>query len=365
MESVTTEATPTDEETALRTESDPAADPKTGNDVIEPWPSPFRRSRRAVRELADALRHDIGLTCRRGTSRFLTAVKTLKKRISNVDVPEARAKFMAASRSVASRSSKVFSGAGRGALAAWPRLRSWKGLFALGSLSFALLMTGILIWALKDVPWREIADGSLKPTILLETADGQPLVRQGSFQGRYARYEEFPPHLIDAVLSIEDRRFPDHYGIDLRGISRAMLRNLQAGEIVEGGSTITQQLIKVLYLESDRTLKRKIQELVIAFWLEWKLGKREILTRYLNSVYLGAGATGMPAAARIYFDKDIGALDIREVGNARRPSAGAEPAEPDRQFRGRSTANRNRARRYGCKRQAQGERGGDCESRIR
>jgi penicillin-binding protein 1A len=199
-----------------------------------------------------------------------------------------------------------------GAVAARPRLRSWKALFAVGSLSCALLVAGILIWALKDVPWREIADGSLKPTIFLETADGQPLVRQGRFQGRYARYEEFPPHLIDAVLSIEDRRFPDHYGIDLRGISRAMLRNLQAGEIVEGGSTITQQLIKILYLESDRTLKRKIQEVVVAFWLEWKLGKREILTRYLNSVYLGAGATGMPAAARVYFDKDIGALDIRE-----------------------------------------------------
>ena len=186
-------------------------------------------------------------------------------------------------------------------------------MIALGALSSVLLVAGIFVWALKDVPWREIADGSLKPVVVLETADGQPLVRQGPFQGPYARYEDFPSHLIDAVLSIEDRRFLDHYGIDLRGISRAMLRNLQAGAVVEGGSTITQQLIKVLYLESDRTLKRKIQELVIAFWLESRLGKQEILTRYLNAVYLGAGATGMPAAARIYFDKDIGALDIREL----------------------------------------------------
>lgn len=194
----------------------------------------------------------------------------------------------------------------------WQRWRSWRGIFALASLSSFVVLASTLFWALKDVPWREIADGSLKPTIVLETADGQPLVRQGPFQGPHASYGEFPPHLVDAVLSIEDRRFLDHYGIDLKGISRAIVRNFQAGEVVQGGSTITQQLIKVLYLESDRTLKRKLQELVIAFWLEWKLGKQEILARYLNAVYLGAGATGMPAAARIYFNKDIGALDVSE-----------------------------------------------------
>ncbi|WP_420361368.1 PBP1A family penicillin-binding protein [Ensifer canadensis] len=181
------------------------------------------------------------------------------------------------------------------------------------TLTFAIFVIGMLIWALKDVPWREIADGSLKPIVVLEAADGQPIVRQGPFQGPYARYEEFPAHLVDAVLSIEDRRFMDHYGVDLKGIMRAVLRNFQAGSVVQGGSTITQQLIKVQYLESDRTLKRKLQELVIAFWLEWKLGKREILTRYLNSVYLGSGATGMPAAARIYFNKEIAALNVQEA----------------------------------------------------
>ncbi len=116
----------------------------------------------------------------------------------------------------------------------------------------------------------------------------------------------------------------DHFGIDLRGIGRALVRNFEAGSVVEGGSTITQQLIKLQYLDSDRTIKRKIQEFVIALWLEWKLGKQEILTRYLNSAYLGAGATGMPAAARIYFNKDIGALDLAEsamlAGLLRAPS---------------------------------------------
>ncbi|ANM09641.1 penicillin binding protein 1A [Rhizobium sp. N541] len=187
-----------------------------------------------------------------------------------------------------------------------------------------LVVGSVLVWALKDVPWSEIRDGTLKPVVVLETADGAPLVRQGPYQGPYARYEQFPPHLIDAVLSIEDRRFMDHFGIDPRGIGRALLRNLEAGSVVEGGSTITQQLIKLQYLDSDRTIKRKIQEVVIAFWLEWKLGKAEILTRYLNSVYLGAGATGMPAAARIYFNKDIDALDLPEsamlAGLLRAPS---------------------------------------------
>ncbi|MDF0657893.1 MULTISPECIES: PBP1A family penicillin-binding protein [Rhizobium] len=182
----------------------------------------------------------------------------------------------------------------------------------------------MLVWALKDVPWSEIRDGTLKPIVVLETADGAPLVRQGPYQGPYARYDQFPPHLIDAVLSIEDRRFVDHFGIDPRGIARAFWRNLEAGSVVEGGSTITQQLIKLQYLDSDRTIKRKIQEVVIAFWLEWKLGKAEILTRYLNGVYLGAGATGMPAAARIYFNKDIGALNLPEsamlAGLLRAPS---------------------------------------------
>ncbi len=205
----------------------------------------------------------------------------------------------------------------------WLPASWWK--FAMGSaLLVCLLACSVLVWALKDVPWSEIRDGTLKPIVVLETADGAPLVRQGPYQGPYAQYDQFPPHLIDAVLSIEDRRFMDHFGVDPRGIGRAFLRNLEAGSVVEGGSTITQQLIKLQYLDSDRTIKRKIQEVVIAVWLEWKLGKRQILTRYLNSVYLGAGATGMPAAARIYFNKDIGALNLPEsamlAGLLRAPS---------------------------------------------
>lgn len=192
------------------------------------------------------------------------------------------------------------------------------------ALAGSVLLAVVFAWALRDVPWDEIAEGSLKPVVLLETGAGKPLLNQGPFQGSYAARTDFPPHLIEAVLAREDRRFYEHLGIDLRGIARATYRNFGAGEVVQGGSTITQQLIKILYLERERTWKRKIQEAVIAFWLERKLGKDEILTRYLNNIYLGAGATGVPAAARIYFDKDVKELDIGEsamlAGIIRAPS---------------------------------------------
>ena len=205
--------------------------------------------------------------------------------------------------------------------------RRWRNV-VLGATASAvavlLVLMVVLAWALSDVPWEEIAEGSLKPVVVLETAEGKPLVRQGPIQGPYAAYKDFPPHLVDAVLNTEDRRFYAHGGIDLKGISRALYRNVGAGEVVQGGSTITQQLIKILYLEPERTWKRKIQEAVIALWLEQKLGKDEILTRYLNSIYLGSGATGVPAAARIYFDKEVGDLNLGEAamlaGAIRAPS---------------------------------------------
>lgn len=276
----------------------------------------FGRSRPAIQQLASALRHDLGTIWRRTAAWLLHALRILKdqSRNRNTSRPGLRREVFLSGLSVHPAKIGALLPVKLSFMKLFKRVRwrSWRAISALVLLGFLLVSASLLFLALKDVPWRKIADGTLKPTTVLVTADGQPLVRQGPFQGPLARYAQFPPHLVDAVLSIEDRRFLDHYGVDLRGISRALVRNFQAGEVVQGGSTITQQLIKILYLESDRTLKRKIQEVVIAVWLEWKLGKREILTRYLNSVYLGAGATGMPAAARIYFDKDIEALEIRE-----------------------------------------------------
>jgi penicillin-binding protein 1A len=314
--SIKTDNTQTDAGKEEVSPRDDAAEHSTG---IESDGPNFQRSGRAVRELVSAMRDDLGTIWARSKARLLQAITHLKERSRTFETAPLRWKLGGSMVRLAALSSSAWtrlSGLRNKTLSwrssRWEGWRSWRGVFALASLSCLVVLASLFFWALKDVPWAEIADGSLTPTIVLETADGQPLVRQGPFQGPHASYEEFPPHLVDAVLSIEDRRFLDHYGIDLKGISRAIVRNFQAGEVVQGGSTITQQLIKVLYLESDRTLKRKLQEVVIAFWLEWKLGKREILARYLNAVYLGAGATGMPAAARIYFNKDVGALDIRE-----------------------------------------------------
>ncbi|MGQ2909133.1 MAG: PBP1A family penicillin-binding protein [Aliihoeflea sp.] len=243
----------------------------------------FRRSTRAASALGAALRTELGASLRAASSRW-------RRYRARPDVA----------------TPKPAPGV--------TRTRRNRILVALSGVAIAgiLVVAGVLLWALRDVPWEEIADGSIAPVVVLESADGTPLVQEGPYQGAYTRVEAFPQHLVDAVLSIEDRRFYDHWGVDLRGIARAFMRNLDAGEVVQGGSTITQQLIKISYLERDRTYRRKIQELVIAFWLERRLGKDEILTRYLNNIYLGAGATGVPAAARIYFDKEPGELDLGE-----------------------------------------------------
>ncbi|ULR43082.1 PBP1A family penicillin-binding protein [Rhizobium sp. K102] len=299
--------------------------PTTQVDDPQPVHGSFDQTRQAARTLLRAIRQDVQ------ASSALAKIKTTAmfwgtklRRSARPGIASAPHKWMTTALVKAGRGIRDRRSRPREDRRSASFIAGWRK-FALGSILLVCLLVGsVLVWALKDVPWSEIRDGTLKPVVVLETADGAPLVRQGPYQGPYARYEQFPPHLIDAVLSIEDRRFMDHFGVDPRGIGRALLRNLEAGSVVEGGSTITQQLIKLQYLDSDRTIKRKIQEVVIAFWLEWKLGKAEILTRYLNSVYLGAGATGMPAAARIYFNKDIGALNLPEsamlAGLLRAPS---------------------------------------------
>jgi penicillin-binding protein 1A len=193
-----------------------------------------------------------------------------------------------------------------------PRRIRWLAGFGVALTIWIFAIGGVFAWALRDVPWQQILDGSLEPVVVLEDSSGQLLVQEGPFRGAYASFDQFPQHLVDAVLSVEDRRFFEHRGVDLRGMARALMRNLSAGQVMEGGSTITQQLVKVLYLESDRTYRRKLQEALVAFWLEARLDKEEILARYLNNVYLGAGATGVPAAARAYFDKNVEELDLSE-----------------------------------------------------
>jgi penicillin-binding protein 1A len=124
---------------------------------------------------------------------------------------------------------------------------------------------------------------------------------------------EMPPYLVKAVLATEDRRFYEHNGFDERGIARAMWSNLKALSLVEGGSTITQQVAKNLYLDNSRTIWRKAQEALITVWLENNLTKDEILSLYLNRIYMGAGNYGVDAAARYYFGKSVRDVSLAEA----------------------------------------------------
>lgn len=151
-----------------------------------------------------------------------------------------------------------------------------------------------------------------RPSMLIKADDGDVFASRGVYRGDRLTIDELPPHLSQAVVAMEDKRFREHFGIDPRGIFRASLANFEAGGIRQGGSTITQQLAKTYFLEQDRTIKRKIQDMMLALWLENRLSKDEILARYLNHIYFGAGAYGVDAAAWRYFRKSARSLTLPE-----------------------------------------------------
>ena len=160
-------------------------------------------------------------------------------------------------------------------------------------------------------------------TTVMRGADGTPLAELATERREILPFDRFPPQLVHAFLAAEDRRFYEHQGLDYRGIVRALTANLRAGTTTQGGSTITQQVAKS-FLSSERTLQRKIREAILARRLEMHFSKRDILTLYLNQIFLGHGAYGVAAAARRYFDKAVGDLDLGEMallaGLARAPS---------------------------------------------
>ncbi|MES1990257.1 MAG: PBP1A family penicillin-binding protein [Pseudomonadota bacterium] len=152
---------------------------------------------------------------------------------------------------------------------------------------------------------------SLALTVL--DSDGKEIGSRGGTMAPVVPIGELPPYLVKAFIATEDRRFYSHWGIDWRGIARASWYNLRAGSVVEGGSTITQQLAKNIYLDSDRTFWRKAQEALIALWLEGNYSKDEILTAYLNRIYMGAGNYGIDAAAHYYFGKSARDVSLSEA----------------------------------------------------
>ena len=152
-----------------------------------------------------------------------------------------------------------------------------------------------------------------KPSMTLLASDGSMIATYGDLFGEPLRLKEMPKYLPAAVIATEDRRFYSHFGIDPIGLARATFANLRAGHVVQGGSTITQQLAKNLFLTPDRTFTRKIQEALLALWLEHKFSKQQILEIYLNRVYLGAGTYGVDAAAHRYFDKSARDVSLYEA----------------------------------------------------
>ena len=190
-------------------------------------------------------------------------------------------------------------------LVRWSLIAAIWGFIALGS---------VLAWYAYGLPDIEgISQATRRPGITLVAADGTPISSSGEIHGRSVTVAELPPALPRAVLAVEDRRFYQHWGIDPRGLARAMWVNLKAGGVVQGGSTITQQLAKVLFLSPDRTLERKVQEALLALWLETRFTKDEILSLYLNRVYLGAGTYGVDAAARRYYGKPAERVGLYEA----------------------------------------------------
>ena len=139
------------------------------------------------------------------------------------------------------------------------------------------------------------------PRITLLAADGTAIARRGAIIDKPVIIADLPAHVPQAFMAIEDRRFRQHWGIDPWGIARAAWNNMKAGGVREGGSTITQQLAKVAFLDADRTFGRKMREVLIAFWLEARLSKDEILARYLSNVYFGDNVYGLRAASQHYF----------------------------------------------------------------
>ena len=177
--------------------------------------------------------------------------------------------------------------------------RPWRyvayGLFA--------LFVAILLWLIVTAPLGRALEPLEDPAMLLVSEEGRPIARRGAIKDEPVEAAKLDPMTPAAFIAIEDRRFRSHWGIDPRAIGRAMVTNFRAGGVRQGGSTLTQQLAKTSFLSSDRSWKRKAQEVIIAFWLEGWLTKDEILSRYLSSVYFGDGVYGLRAAARHYFDR--------------------------------------------------------------
>ncbi len=196
------------------------------------------------------------------------------------------------------------------------RKRRFAGIAKLGVLvSLWTVILGCVVlggFALTLPDTGELTRAERRPSVTVLAADGSLLTTYGDLFGQPLTLREMSPYLPKAVIAAEDHRFYSHFGVDPIGLLRAVFANISAGHIVQGGSTITQQLAKNLFLTPERSFSRKIQETLLALWLEHRFTKDQILEIYLNRVYLGAGAYGVDAAAHRYFNKSARRTSLYE-----------------------------------------------------
>jgi penicillin-binding protein 1A len=248
-------------------------------------------------------------------------------RVGGGDGPPRQRKRAAGGRT-ASRKRRAGGGGGR---RLFGRLIYW-GLVA--AVWMVIAGGGAVVWISAHLPAIESLEIPKRPpSIQIAGLDGRVLVTRGDMGGAAVPLKELPPHLPKAFVAIEDRRFYSHFGVDAMGIARAATANVLRRGVAQGGSTLTQQLAKNLFLTQERTLHRKAQEVVLALWLERKYSKAQILDLYLNRVYFGSGAYGVEAAAQRYFGKSARQVTLAEAavlaGLVKSPSRLAPTRNPD------------------------------------
>src|SRR4051794_36991917 len=199
-----------------------------------------------------------------------------------------------------------------------PKGRSLIGRVAYWSLVLGLWAfigaIGVVGWVAAHLPpIQSLEVPKRPPSIQIVGLNGRVLATRGEMGGSAVPLRELPAFLAKAFLAIEDRRFYSHYGVDPFGVLRAVAANVLHRGVSQGGSTLTQQLAKNLFLTQERTMQRKLQEVILAVWLERKYSKDEILDLYLNRVYFGAGAYGVEAAAQRYFGKSARTVTLSEA----------------------------------------------------
>jgi len=215
---------------------------------------------------------------------------------------------------------------------AWRRLLYWSAVLAVWGVIFLVVFFAVFARGLPDT--SSLYNVDRQPSITYLDRNGALIATRGTQMAPPADLDALPDYVPAAFIAIEDRRFYNHPGFDPIGMSRAMVTNMRAGRVVQGGSTLTQQLAKNLFLTPDQNVRRKVQELMLAVWLEMKFSKKEILALYLNRVYFGAGAYGIEAASQRYFDKSAKDLTVGEAallaGLLKAPSRYSPVSESER-----------------------------------